>query len=193
MLLSAQLEHVDFLDRQVADLDAEIERRLRPFEECLELLDTVPGIGRRSAEEVLAEIGTDMERFPSAGHLSSWGGVSPGSNESAGKRRPAGSRKGNPWLKTTLVSVAHAAGRTKDTYLSAQYHRIAARRGANRAAVAVAHTILVIIYHILKRHEPYKELGADYLVKRKEDTALRRAVTTLETLGYRVQIEKVAD
>jgi transposase len=193
MLLSDQLEHVDFLDRKIADLDAEIERRTRPFEESLEFLDTVPGVGKRTAEEIVAVIDTDMGRFPSAGHLSAWAGVSPGSNESAGKRKPARSQKGNPLLKTALVSAAHAAARTKGTYLSAQYHRIAARRGAGRAAVAVAHTILVIVYYILKRHEPYKELGADYLEKRKEDTTLRRALATLETLGYRVQIEKVAD
>jgi transposase len=193
MLLSDQLEHVDFLDRKIADLDVEIERRTRPFEECLEFLDTIPGVGRRGAEEILAETGTNMDRFPSAGHLSSWGGVSPGNNESAGKRRPAGSRNGNPWLRATLVNAAHAAGRTKGTYLSAQYHRISARRGANRAAVAVAHTILVIVYNILKRREPYMELGSYYLVKRKEDVTLRRAVSTLETLGYKVQIEKVAN
>jgi len=193
MLLSDQLEHVDFLDRKIAELDAEIERRTRPFEESLEFLDRIPGVGRRTSEEIVAVIGTDMSRFPSDGHLSSWAGVSPGNNESAGKRKPAKSLKGNLLLKRALVSAAHAAARTKDTYLSAQYHRIAARRGAGRAAVAVAHTILVIVYYILKRHEPYKELGADYLEKRKEDTTLRRALATLETLGYRVQIEKVAD
>lgn len=193
MLLSDQLEHVDFLDRKIAELDAEIERRTRPFEECLEFLDTIPGVGRQTAEEIVAVIGTDMGRFPTAGHLSTWAGVSPGNNESAGKRKPARSRKGNPLLKAALVSAAHAAAHTKGTYLSAQYHRIAARRGAGRAAVAVAHTILVIVYYILKRHEPYRELGADYLDKRKEDTTLRRALATLETLGYKVQIEKVAD
>jgi transposase len=193
MLLSEQLEHVDFLDRKIGALDAEIERRTRPFEESLELVDTIPGVGRRTAEEIVSVIGVDMGRFPSAGHLSAWAGVSPGNNESAGKRKPAKSLKGNPLLKTALVSAAHAAAGSKNTYLSAQYRRIAARRGAGRAAVAVAHTILVIIYHILKKREPYKELGADYLAKRKEDTSLRRAITTLETLGYRVQIEKVAD
>lgn len=193
MLLSDQIEHVDFLDRKIADLDAEIEKRTRPFEGCLELLDTVPGVGRQTAEEIVAVIGTDMGRFPSSGHLSAWAGVSPGNNESAGKRKAARSRKGNPLLKRALVSAAHAAARTKGTYLSAQYHRIAARRGAGRAAVAVAHTILIIVYCILKRHEPYKELGADYLSKRKEDVALHRALATLETLGYTVQIEKVAD
>ena len=193
MLLSAQLEHIDFLDCQIAELDAEIARRTRPFEECLELLDTIPGVGRRGAEEIVAWTGVDMSRFPDAGHLSSWAGVSSGNNESAGKRRSGRTRKGNPALRATVVSAARAAARTKNTYLSAQYHRIAARRGANRAAVAVAHTILVIAYHILKRREPYVDLGPDYFSKRKEGAIARRAMATLETLGYKVQIEKVAD
>lgn len=189
MLLAVQLEHIDFLDQQIALLDQEIEERMRPFEEALALLDTVPGVGRRAAEQILAEIGTSMERFPSAAHLASWAGMCPGNNESAGKRKSGRTRKGNNSLRNILVEVARAAARTKNTYLSSQYHRIAARRGANRAAVAVGHSILVIVYHLLKRRKPYFELGADYFDQLKKEAVVNRAVKKLESLGYKVSLE----
>lgn len=189
MIIAAQLEHVDFLDQQIAKLDEEIKKRMRPFEEDLELLDTIPGVGRRAAEEILAEIGTDMDRFPSAAHLASWAGMSPGNNESAGKRKSGRTRKGDKALRSTLVDVAHAAGRTKNTFLSAQYHRISARKGANRAAVAVGHTILVIAYHLLKRRQSYVELGANYLDGRRKQAAVNRAVKRLEDFGFQVHLE----
>jgi len=189
MLLAAQLKHIDFLDQQIALLDQEIEERMRPFEEALTLLDTIPGVGRRAAEQILAEIGLDMERFPTAAHLASWAGMCPGNNESAGKRKSGRTRKGNNSLRNILVEVARAAARTKNTYLSSQYHRIAARRGANRAAVAVGHSILVIIYHVLKRRKPYTELGADYFNRLKKEAAVHRAVKKLESLGYKVSLE----
>lgn len=189
MIIAAQLEHIDFLNQQIAQLDEEIEKRMRPFEEDLELLDTIPGVGRRAAEEILAEIGTDMDRFPSAAHLASWAGMSPGNNESAGKRKSGRTRKGNNALRGTLVDAAHAAARTKDTYLSAQHQRIAARRGANRAAVAVGHSILVIAYHVLKKRQPYIELGANYLDERRKQTTINRAVKKLEDLGFKVHLE----
>ncbi|MEW6698691.1 MAG: IS110 family transposase [Bacillota bacterium] len=189
MLLAVQLEHIDFLDQQIALLDQEIEERMRPFEEALVLLDTIPGVGRRAAEQILAEIGLDMERFPSAAHLASWAGMCPGNNESAGKRKSGRTRKGNNSLRNILVEVARAAGRTKNTYLSSQYHRIAARRGANRAAVAVGHSILVIVYHVLKRRRPYFELGADYFDRLKKEAVVHRAVKKLESLGYKVSLE----
>ena len=136
---------------------------MRPFEEEVERLDVIPGIGRTTAEAILAEIGTQMDRFPTAAHLCSWAGVAPGNHESAGKRKSGRTTQGNSALRSTLVEAARSAARTKNTYLSAQYHRIAARRGANRAAVAVAHTMLVIIYHMLARHETYRDFGANYL------------------------------
>lgn len=190
MLLAVILEHIDFLDRQIARLDQEIEERMRPFEEALALLDTIPDVGRRAAEQILAEIGTNMERFPTAAHLASWAGMCPGNNESTGKRKSGRTRKGNNSLRNILVEVARAAGRTKNTYLSSKYHRIAARRGANRAAVAVGHTILVIVYHVLKRRTPYIELGADYFDRLKKDAIVHRAVKKLESLGYKVSLER---
>lgn len=156
LLLSAQLRHIDFLDQQIQVLSLEIEERMRPFEEALARLETIAGVGRRTAEVVMAEIGSDMDRFPTAGHLASWAGMCPGNNESAGKRKSGKTRKGSPWLREALTEAARAAGRTKNTYLASQYHRIAARRGANRAALAVGHTILVIIYHMLKHGTIYK-------------------------------------
>lgn len=189
MLIAVQLEHINFLERQIALLSEEIARRMRPFEAELALLDTIPGVARRNAEEILAETGTDMGRFPSAAHLSSWGGVAPGNNESAGKRKSGRTRKGNKALRATLTEAARAAARAKNTYLSASYHRIAARRGANRAAIAIGHAILVIAYHILKRRQPYVELGPNYLDERKKQAMVRRTVKKLQDLGYEVRIE----
>lgn len=192
MILTAQLEHIEFLDQQVIVLDQEIEERMRPFEQELELLDTIPGVGRRTAEEILAETGTDMDQFPTDAHLASWAGMSPGNNESAGKRKSGRTTKGNKSLRATLVIAARSAARTKNTYLSSQYSRIAARRGGNRAAVAVGHTILVIAYHILKKRQPYIELGADYFDQRKKDSVIKNALRRLEALGLKVTVEGAA-
>jgi transposase len=141
---------------------AEIAERLRPFEPQLAILDSIPGIGRWSAEVILAEIGPDMERFPTAGHLASWAGMCPGNNESGGKRKSGQTRPGSPWLRKALIEAAHAAARCKQGYLPAQYHRLAARRGKKKAVVAVGHTRLVSVYHMLTRHEEYRELGGNY-------------------------------
>ena len=157
--------------------------------QAVALLDTIPGIARWQAEVILAEIGLDMGRFPTAAHLAAWAGVAPGNNESAGKRRSGKTRPGNPTLRRTLTLVAHAAARSKNTYLAAQYHRLAARRGAKRAIVAVAHTILVIIYHLLTRQEPYRELGSNYFDERKRDSVTNRLVRRLEKLGYEVALD----
>lgn len=159
---------------------------MRPFEERLVNLRTIPGVGQRTAELILVEVGPAMSRFPSHEHLASWAGLCPGNNESAGKRYSGRTRKGSPWLREGLVEAARAAAGTKNTYLSAQYHRIAARRGAKRAAVAVAHTILVIAYHILSRGTTYQELGGDYFDRRSHDKLVNQLAKRLERLGYKV-------
>jgi transposase len=192
MILTAQLSHIEFLDQQIIELDQEIEARLHPFELELELLDSIPGIGRRTAEDILAEIGTDMHRFPSSAHLASWAGMSPGNNESAGKRKSGKTTKGNKSLRATLVLAARAAAKSKNTYLSAQYRRIAARRGGNRAAVAVGHSILVMTYQMLKKRESYKELGSDYFDQRKKDSVIKNSIKRLESLGLKVTVEAAA-
>jgi transposase len=188
LMLEAQLRHIDYLDEEVSRLDTEIKARMLPYEEDLELLDTIPGVARRTAETIAAEIGLDMNQYPSAGHLCSWAGLCPGQNESAGKRISGKTRKGNKKLRSTLVEAAKAAARTKGTYLSSQYHRIAARRGANRATVAVAHSILSMAYYILKRRQPYIELGPTYYEERKRDVIIKQSIRKLESLGVLISV-----
>jgi transposase len=187
-LIAQQLAHIDFLDASLERLSAEIGERLRPFEPALERLQTIPGVGRRTAEVVLAEISTDLTRFSTARHLASWAGLCPGNDESAGKRRSGRTRKGSPWLRTALVEAGQAAARTKDTYLAAQYRRLAARRGAKRAAVAVAHSLLVMIYALLTQRLTYHELGSQYFDERDRQAVERRLVHRLEALGYTVSL-----
>jgi transposase len=191
-LVAQHLAHIDYLDEAIARLDAAIAERLRPFEAAIERLDSIPGVGRRTAEVLLAEIGTDMARFPTAAHLASWAGLCPGNNESAGKRKSGKTRKGDVWLRAALVEAAHAASHTKDTYLAAQYHRLVARRGKKKALVAVAHSILVIAYHLLARECAYVELGHNYFDERDRQALERRLVRRLEALGYRVTVEPAA-
>jgi len=155
----------------------------------VELLDTILGISRWLAELTVAEMGIDMSRFPSAGHLASWAGVAPGNNESAGKRRSGRTPPGNRVLRKGLGQAAQGAKRRKNTYLAAQYHRISARRGKKRASVAVAHSILVIAYHILSRQEPYRELGGNYFDERKRESVTNRLLRRLERLGYEVTLD----
>jgi len=185
-MLTVQLMHVDSLDEAIEKLSREIEERMRPFEDRLVNLQTIPGVGERTAELILSEVGPDMSRFPSHRHLASWAGLCPGNNESAGERHSGRTRKGSPYLRAGLVEAARAAARTRYTYLSAQYHRIAARRGSKRAAVAVAHTILVIAYHILSRGVTYEELGGDYFDRRSQDQLVSRLARRLARLGYKV-------
>ncbi|HLB12588.1 MAG TPA: transposase, partial [Dehalococcoidia bacterium] len=189
MLLGSHLRHLDFLDPEIDRADEEVASRMRPFEEALERVDGIPGVGRRVAEQVLAEIGTDMSRFPTAAHLASWARVCPGNNESAGKRKGGATGHGNPWLRSALVEAAQAASHTKGTYLAAQYHRLAGRRGGKRAIMAVAHTILVTIYHMLSRGTTYSDLGGNYFDERDRQATLRRAVRRIEALGYTVTLE----
>jgi transposase len=189
LMLRSQLRHLDFLDQEVSQLDGEVATRMDPFEEAVQRLDEIPGVGRRVAEEVLAEIGLDMSRFPTANHLSSWARLCPGNNESAGKRKSSRTGRGNPWLRSALVESAWGGIRTKGSYLSSQYHRLAARRGAKRAVLAVAHTILVIIYHLLNRGTTYQDLGNNYYDQRNREATLRRSVLRIEHLGYKVSLE----
>ena len=188
-LLAQHLAHIDYLDAAIADVSAEVARRLRPLDEAIARLDAIPGIGREAAEALLAELGGDVSRFPTAKHLASWAGMCPGNRESAGKRQSGATRKGSPWLRGLLVQAAHAAARKRGTYLAAQYRRLAARRGKSRAAVAVGHTILVIVYHLLRHGTHYRDLGPHYFDERDRQAVQRRLVHRLERLGYRVTLE----
>lgn len=192
-VLAELLCQVDSLDESIARFDAEIEKYCHPFEETVELLDTIPGVAQRIAEVIVSEIGSDMSRFPTADHLAAWAGVAPGNNESAGKRYSGTTRHGDRALTAALVQAAHAAAHTRNTYLSAQYHRLAGRRGKKRAIVAVAHSILVISYHIIQRKEPYRDLGGDYFDKQRPEATAKRLLKRLQHLGYDIsRIEQPA-
>jgi transposase len=191
-LVAEHLAHIACLEAAIERVSAEIAERLRPCAEAVARLDTIPGIGPYLAEALIAEIGTDMSRFPTAAHLASWAGMCPGNHDSAGKRRSGKTRKGSPWLRALLVQAAHAGARKKDTYLGAQYRRLAARRGKSRAAVAVGHTILVIAYHLLRDGTDYHDLGPRYFDERDRRAVQRRLVHRLEGLGYTVSLQPAA-
>jgi transposase len=192
LIVSAILAHLDFLDEQIQLLSDEIEAQLAPFGRAVELLCTIPGIQRRTAEAVLAEIGTDMNRFPSERHLASWAGQCPGNDRSAGKRRSGTTRHGSKWLDTALTEAALAATRTNDVYLAAQYHRLRPRRGHGRALGAVKHSILCACWHTLRTGELYRELGGDYFTRSDPERTTRRLVAQLERLGHHVTLEAAA-
>lgn len=191
-LLAQQLAHLDALDELIEQLSQEVEARLRPFVAAMRRLDTIPGVGQRTAEILLAELGSDLGRFPSAAHLASWAGMCPGNNESAGKRKSGRTRKGDPWLRAALIEAAHGAARSRHTYLGAQYRRLLARRGHKKAIVAVGHTILTIAYHLLTDATEYQDLGAEYFDRRDQRHLTRRLVHRLEALGYTVQLDRTA-
>jgi len=188
-LLRMHLDHVAHLEELIARLGARIEEKMAPFAQAQQRLETIPGVSQRVAETVVAEIGVDMKQFPSAGHLASWAGMCSGNNESAGKRRSGRITKGDRWLKRILVQAAWAASHTKGTYLAAQYRRLSKRRGRKRALVAVGHTLLVIVYHVLKRGTTYAELGADFLDRLEPERLTRQLVKRLESLGHKVTLE----
>jgi transposase len=182
---------IDGLDETIARVDAQSQALYGPFEAAVGRLDTIPGGARHTADMLVAEIGTDMRRFPGADHLAAGAGVAPGHPESAGKRTSGKTRKGHRFLRTTLVQAAHAAARTKHTYLSAQYRRLASRRGKKRAVLAVAHALLVIAYDMLQRKEPYRDAGADFFDRLQPEDTARRLVKRLEHLGYHVTLQNL--
>lgn len=188
-LLRLLLDQVTHLEGLVERVEARIEAVLGAAGEAVERLATIPGVNRCTAEAVVAEVGTDMSQFPSAGHLASWVGVCPGNNESAGRQRSGRTTKGNRWLRQVLVVAAWSASHTKQTYLSAFYRRLSARRGKKRALVALAHTLVGIIYHLLKAGTTYRDLGADYFDRLEADRLTRHLVQRLESLGNKVTLE----
>ena len=192
-LLRMLMSHLDSLEGLIAEFSARIEGLMPPFAAAVERLTTIPGVDQRTAQSIVAEIGTDMERFPTADHLASWAGMSPGNDQSAGKRRSSRTTKGDRWLRQTLTQAAWAASHTKATYLSAQYHRLAARRGKKRAIVALGHTLLTIIYSVLKQQTTYVELGADFLDRLDPERLTRQLVKRLEKLGHKVTLEPRQD
>ena len=187
-LLRQQLRHLTQWDRQLAELDAEVASRLAPFEATRALLESLPGVGRRTAETILAEIGPTVAPFRSPATLAKWVRLAPGHHESAGKRLSGRTIPGNRSLRAALVEAAQAAGRTQATYLGAQYRRAVRTQGAKRAAVIVAHSIVGDIWYILQRHQPYADLGVDYFDRRDQEHVRRQAVKRLEGLGYRVTL-----
>ena len=191
-MLDVQLRHIDELDAALQRVSDEIGERLRPFDSALNRLQTIPGVGPRTAQTILVEVGADMTRFPSAGHLASWAGVCPGQRESAGKRQSGKTRHGSPWLRASLVEAARASGRTKG-YLGEYYQRLAARRGKKRAAIASAHTILIIAYHLLQDdRKTYEDLGAHYFDTRRQESNRNRLVQRLKGMGYAVTLTPAA-
>jgi transposase len=191
-LVSQLLAHLDYQDEAINTLSGRIEEVLAPFGEVLERLDTIPGVNRRTAEILIAEIGMDMSVFPDDRHLASWAGLCPGNNESAGKHKSGKTRKGNRWLRSALVEAALAATRKKDSALAARYRRIMRHRGHRKAIVAVAHAMLRAAYHVLAGQTTYQELGSDYFDRRHTARVTRRAVQLLEQQGYRVVLERAA-
>jgi transposase len=194
LLLSLHLEHIDDLNAKLQRLEEEIAQLLPPFDEddLLARLDTIPGVDQRVAQIIVAELGTDMRRFATAGHAASWAGLTPGKNESAGRNRSAKTNKANRYLKAALVEAGQAAGRSRDNHLAAQFGRLAARRGKKRAAVAVAHSILVIAYHIIRDGTSYVDLGANYYDERNAERVQQRLIKRLETLGLKVTVEPLS-
>lgn len=188
-ILSLHLNHIDSLNAAIATLHGRLSKAIEPFRHAEELLTTIPGVGHTVASVILGEIGVDLTRFPTAGHLISWAGLCPGQDESAGKRRSNRLRKGAPWLKTTLVQAAWAAVSKKDTYLRAQYYRIKARRGAKKAIVAVAASMLKSAYFMLQKDESYVELGPHHFDERHKAKLVRRLLRRLEGLGCKVTTE----
>jgi transposase len=189
LIVSQILAHIDFLDESIARLSDEIEQQIEPFAAQRELLMSIPGVRQRTAEVLIAELGVDMTVFPTPKHLASWAKMSPGNDESAGKRRSGRTGKGNKWLRATLTEAALSAGKTKHSYLAAQYQRLRGRRGHNKAVTAVGHSILTAIWHMLQTGELYNDPGNDYFTRQNPDRVTKRLIRQLEALGHNVTIE----
>ena len=191
-LLAEYLDEWDTLEKRIRHIESEIDTRVHPFESAVTLWQTVPGVDRVTACSLVAELGVEMRQFPTAQHLASWAALCPGNHESAGKRKSGKTRDGNKWLRRSLCQAAWAASRTKDCYLATQFKRLAGRRGLKRALMAVAHTLLVIGYHILKSGAGYRELGAHYLEQSHKEQLQRYFVKRLQRLGLRVNLEPLS-
>lgn len=189
-MLRVSIQMIASYDEAIEKLNTEIDKKMEPYRNNSEKLQTIPGVKKKTAETIIAEVGVDMTQFPSHAHLSSWAGVSPGNNESAGKRYSGRVSPGNKWLKSSLTESAWGASRTRGTYLKARYHRLASRRGKKRATLAIAHTILIMAYHIIKEQCTYKELGADYFDRLNEQYLIKRLTSRIRTLGYQVEVKK---
>lgn len=183
-LLRSILDHIDDMTRRIEDIDKIIKEYMKEYEDAIKALEEIPGVGEVGAQTIISEIGVDMSRFPTASHLCSWAGVAPGNNESAGKRRSGRTTKGNITLKTTLIQCAHGASKRKGTFFYAQYQRIKMRRGSKIAAMAVAHSILVAVYHMLKDNVPFYDLGSDFYNKFNREKKIRSYLNKLSELGY---------
>ena len=191
-LLRSILDHIDDMTRRVEDIDKIIKEYMKEYEDAIKALEEIPGVGEVGAQTIISEIGVDMSRFPTASHLCSWAGVAPGNNESAGKRRSGRTTKGNITLKTTLIQCAHGASKRKGTFFYAQYQRIKMRRGSKIAAMAVAHSILVAVYHMLKDNVPFYDLGSDFYNKFNREKKIRSYLNKLSELGYDLTAVTVA-
>lgn len=191
-MISFSLRHIEYMGQLLTEIDEEIDKltEKNKLKEAVTLLDGVPGVDEKAAEAIIAEMGTDMSRFPSAEHIASWAGVSPGNNESAGKKKSGKTTHGDKWLVAILVQCAHGASRKKGSYLKDKYYKLTARRGKKRAAVAIAHKILVSVYYMLRDGVPYKELGEQYLDKRNETRVIRHYMNKLERLGFEVLLSE---
>ena len=192
VMISQMLGHIDYLEEAITTLSREVDERLKPFRRQHSLLKTIPGFQDRTADTVISEIGVDMSRFPSEGHLSSLMGVCPGNNRSAGKRKPEKIRRGGRWLKPALTEAAWAAVRQNDSYLSAQYHLLVPHKGKKKAIVAVCHSMLIAAYHMLQNDVPYHDLGPDFFIRRNKEAIQRRCLRQLHELGFEVELKKVA-
>ena len=191
-LLELHLNQIDALDKSIESVEKEVGELLEPFRAAAELLKTIPGVSDTVADVIIAEIGVDMLRFPTAGHLVSWAGLCPGNDESAGKRRSTRVRKGAPWLKTTLVQAAWAGSRTRGTYLRTQFLRLKTRRGPKKAIMAVAASMLTAIYYMLRDSVPYRDLGPDYFDRMDTTKVTTRLVRRLESLGFHVELKEAS-
>ena len=187
-LVKTILDHIEDMTKRIKHLDDIVETRMKHYDDMIRFIDEIPGIGRRSAEIIIAEIGTDMSRFPTAAHLCSWAGLSPGNNKSANKQKSGKTTKGNKTLKSTLIQSAGSASKKQDSFFHAQYQRIVVRRGANRAKVAVAHSMLIAIYHILKNKTPFKDLGSDYYNKYNTEAKANYYFEKLKQLGVEIPV-----